>query len=410
MHDPSSTAAGSEQSLETGEKVRILIVDDEFDAADGVREILEMEGHITGIAEDKRTALEAARMMSPDIAFVDLRLREEWGLDVIHALHQEFSELLCIVQTGNSDSSVVINALRQGVYDYLVKPFEPDQLLTVVERAAEKVMLQKERREMIARLSNAHDQAEFASRTKTEFLTRMGSELSDHFETLVTLANSMAQEQFGPLNDQSYALCAKGIASGCARMLDNMKNIGQLGLLEAGKVVPKFSRFAVLDVIQELAGEFEEALASRQLGASAAISEDMPDIESDRVHFTAILRHLLSNAVKFAPAGSTIHISANMDNKGALEISIADQGPGIAADKMALAMAPFGQLEHNREGDEIQDDPLAAGLGLPLASQLADLLGGAIALSQNAPKGTVARVHFPGEAVFEFAKQRTKYL
>ncbi|HHI81905.1 MAG TPA: sensor histidine kinase, partial [Rhizobiales bacterium] len=301
-----------------------------------------------------------------------------------------------------------ITALRQGVYDYLVKPFEPDQLLTVVARAAEKITLQNERREIMARLSSAHEQAELASRSKTEFLTRMGGELASHFETLATLANSVASQQFGPLGDPSYQVCANGIATGCTRMLNNMKHIGELGYLEAGKVKANPAPFDLIEIIQELAGEFQAALAKKQLGASAAIADDLPEIHSDRRHMMEIMRHLLSNAIKFSPAASTIEIAARMDEKGALILTVADQGPGIDPQKVALAMAPFGRID---DGDGAHDeDPFSAGLGLPLASGLASLLGGALTLAANQPRGTVATVYFPGKAVFEFAKRRSEYI
>ena len=388
-------------------RVRVLVVDDETAAAEGVQDILELEGHIVGVAQDLASALQAAQMMAPDLALVDLRLKDEWGLDVIAALHKEFPSLLCIVQTGNSDSSVVISALRQGVYDYLVKPFQPDQLLKVTERAAEKIHLEQERYEMMKELGHAKEQAELASKSKTEFLTRMGSELGDHFATLVTLADSMAAEKLGPIGDQRYSTFARGIASGCGRMLKNMRQIGELGYLEAGTAEVNSSEFSIADVLHKAVENHQAEINRKQLVLEFSVEDSIPAVLSDEKHFISILDHLISNAVKFSHAGGRVSISARMDQKGDLWLQVNDHGPGIREDQIAIAMAPFGQIA---AGDGNEDDPFCAGLGLPLAVRLTRLLGGKLGLKSAVGAGTSARVFFPADKVFEFAKVRSSVL
>ncbi len=395
----------------TGRSVRVLIVDDEIEAAEGVQEILEMEGHTIGLAENLETSMKAAKMMSPDVALVDLRLKDEWGLDVINSLRNEFPDLLFIVQTGNSDSSVVISALREGVYDYLVKPFEPDQLLTVVARAAEKIALQTERTKMMQELARAKDRAEIADRSKSEFLTRMSGEIGEHFNTLVQLAQSMANEQFGPLSNQSYEVCAKGIATGCERMLNNMKQIGELGKLESGAVNVDVQEFSLDAVARATIAEFSDEIARKRLNIDVVGSTELPSLKSDKQHFARILHHILSNAVKYAPEGSFVRLSGDLDTKGDLWIQLADQGPGIAPDRVTQALAPFGRIEGqtSAEPDETSD-PFSAGLGLTLANQLVSLLGGKISIASGSGWGTIIQIYFPRERVFEYAMNREAVL
>ncbi len=391
----------------TAKRVRILVIDDEISAAEGVQDILELEGHIVGIAQDQQSALQAAQMMAPDVALVDLRLNEEWGLDVIGVLHKKYPNLLCIVQTGNSDSSVVISALRQGVYDYLVKPFEPDQLLKVVDRAAEKLSLETDRYQMMQELGKAKEQAELASKSKTEFLTRMGGELQHHFATLVKLANALDNQQFGPLGNEQYSTCASGIAAGCTRMLANMQKIGELGHLEAGTRQVNISDFNLTEIVQAATAKHQAKIDAKQLVVEMSVDPEMPPVQSDRDHFTAILDHLISNATKFSAPGGRVSISARMDEKSDLWLQVNDHGQGIADNQISVAMAPFGRV-----GDEDTTgfDPFCAGLGLPLATGLAHLLGGKLGIKSAVGSGTSARVFFPKEKVFEFARMRSSVL
>ncbi len=402
-------AESGQLANQASKRVRVLVIDDEISAAEGVQDILELEGHIVGIAHDQQSALQAAQMMAPDVALVDLRLKDEWGLDVIAALHKEYPSLLCIVQTGNSDSSVVISALRQGVYDYLVKPFQPDQLLKVTERAAEKVLMENERYQMLQELGKAKEQAELASKSKTEFLTRMGGELGQHFATLVQLAGTMAQEKFGPMGNEQYSTCARGIASGCTRMLRNMQQIGELGNLEAGTKLVNIADFALADAIQTALAGYQSEIAAKQLVIEVSVDENIPVIQNDGALFVAILDHLISNAVKFSFPGGRVSVSARMDEKSDLWLQVNDHGPGIANDQIAVAMAPFGRVGDAKIGGQ-KVDPFCAGLGLPLALRIAHLLGGKLGIKSAVGSGTSARVFFPKDKVFEFAKMRSSVL
>jgi len=390
-------------------RVRILVVDDEISAAESVQDILELEGHIVGVAHDQQSALKAAQMMAPDLALVDLRLKDEWGLDVIAALHKKFPSLLCIVQTGNSDSSVVISALRQGVYDYLVKPFQPDQLLKVTERAAEKVHMENERGQMLAELGKAKEQAELASKTKTEFLTRMGGEFGQHFATLVQLAGTIAEEKFGPIGNPQYSTCARGIASGCARMLRNMQQIGELGYLEAGSKQVDISDFVLGDVVQAVIAGHQGEIAAKKLVVEVSVDEGIPAVQSDKGHFINILDHLVSNAVKFSYPDGRLSVSARMDEKSDLWLQVNDHGPGISDEQISMALTPFGRVgDDDSRGANV--DPFCAGLGLPLATRLTHLLGGKLGIKSAVGSGTSARVFFPKDKVFEFAKMRSAVL
>lgn len=404
-HPPASQ---SDVAKPTAQRVRVLVIDDELQAAEGVQDILELEGHIVGVAHDMASALQAADMMAPDVALVDLRLKEEWGLDVIAALHKKFPNLVCIVQTGNSDSDVVISALRQGVYDYLVKPFQPDQLLTITARAAEKVVLERERYEMTTALGKAKEEAELASKSKTEFLTRMGGELGQHFSTLLELSATLAQERLGPIGNENYTTCARGIASGCSRMLRNMRNIGELGYLEAGTKPVNVTDFSVANVISEVTGSQQTAINAKRLQVAVSVGENVPPLQTDREHVSIILGHLLSNAIKFSPPAGQIGISALLDNKGDFWLQVQDQGPGIPHDQIVVAMAPFGRVSSSAGGQG--PDPFSAGLGLPLADRLVQLLGGKLGLKSEPDAGTVAQLFFPRDKVFEFARNRNAIL
>lgn len=391
-----SAQIGSSTSKIAGKianNVRILVVDDDADAGKGIVELLEAEGHTVAAAVDGTSARRSAVMMIPDVALVDLRLNEEWGLDVIEQLQTQFPDLVCMVMTGESDSATVIRALRHGVYDYLTKPFDPEHLIGVVERAAEKVKLQEERRVMLEELATARDKAELASRSKTEFLTRLSGELGEQFGSVVRLSGLIS----GDGNDAgTQAKAAAGIADGCRRLSRIMMWIGELGHLEAGTMPITRSEFSLQDTCEKLLKVFERSIDQKYIEATLKIAPDLPMLNSDSDHFARILGHLLSNAVKFTGNGGKIEVSALVDGFGELRMDVRDSGIGMSSDDLQLAMTPFGRL-HSTTGT----DPYGVGLGLPLANKFTRLLGGTFKIESTPGKGTCIDMKFSKDAVFQ---------
>ncbi len=122
----------------------ILIVDDERDLAENLREILEDEGALVSVAH---SASEALRLLDGtfDVALLDMRLPDASGLDLIRRLraaHEGPFETLLI--TGNASLEDAIAAVETGAYAYVLKPFDPPSLIANVDRALTKVRLERE--------------------------------------------------------------------------------------------------------------------------------------------------------------------------------------------------------------------------------------------------------------------------
>jgi signal transduction histidine kinase len=100
--------------------------------------------------------------------------------------------------------------------------------------------------------------------------------------------------------------------------------------------------------------------------------------------------NLLSNAVKFTPAGGKVVFSANLDEKGALAIAVADTGVGMSPSEIKIALERFGQTEtslsRRNEG---------TGLGLPLTKNLVELHGGVLSIASVPGEGTTVTLTLP---------------
>lgn len=124
---------------------RVLIVDDDRDFTESLREILEPEGYTIVTVDSVRAAREAVGQFDAQVALLDIRLGRDDGVDLIAQLRQLRSGILCVMMTAYRSVESAVAALQQGAYSYLTKPLHPEELLVTLERCFDKLRLEGER-------------------------------------------------------------------------------------------------------------------------------------------------------------------------------------------------------------------------------------------------------------------------
>ncbi len=124
--------------------IGVLVVDDEQDIRDGSERILGRAGYDVQKASRGEEALDVLSRTPPAIVLLDLKMPGMDGLEVLLKIRERDPSIHVIVITGYATVETAIEAMKRGAYDFIPKPFEPDQLRIVVNRAAEKIRLQRE--------------------------------------------------------------------------------------------------------------------------------------------------------------------------------------------------------------------------------------------------------------------------
>ncbi|MDM7914157.1 MAG: sigma-54-dependent transcriptional regulator [Candidatus Eisenbacteria bacterium] len=134
-------------------ETRILVVDDEEPIRKGLARIISGMGHTVDLAEGAEEALQKALTSPPDLVITDLQLPGRSGLDLISDLSDRGIEATLVVLTAHGTIDSAVEATRRGVYDYLVKPVDPERLATVIFKGLERASMRQEvldlRREMV---------------------------------------------------------------------------------------------------------------------------------------------------------------------------------------------------------------------------------------------------------------------
>jgi NtrC-family two-component system response regulator AlgB len=146
-------------------ELRVLIVDDEKNIRETLTICLEQAGCQVQRASSRRSAIEAVERFPCDLAFVDLRLGNERGQDLIPALLAVSPGLSIVVITAYATVETAVETLRRGAWDYLAKPFTPEQIRQVLNRLRERRRLTGQVADLERRLAEAVPEVELSSRS-----------------------------------------------------------------------------------------------------------------------------------------------------------------------------------------------------------------------------------------------------
>jgi signal transduction histidine kinase len=374
-------------------KSTILIVDDDPVVRSLMRDALEDNGFDVIEADDGIAACSECEQSVPMLIIADVVMPRMDGFALCRTLRSrpQTEHLPILVATGLDDHGAIDHAYEAGATDFISKPLNWIILAHRVRYMLRAAGAFDDLRRTQYRLIAAKEAAEAADRAKTEFLANMSHELRTPLNAIIGFSSILRDGMFGPLHER-YKEYAKIVNDSGSHLLSLINDILEtakaesqgLELCEAEVDIAEAAAFCVCMV--------DEMARSGSVTCRAVIENDLPRFWGDGKKLRQILINLLSNAVKFTPAGGAISLTVGREKGGGLAMSIADTGIGIPADKISVALAPFGQVDSS-----LTRKYEGVGLGLPLTKRLIELHGGTMDIASEPGRGTTIRVRFPSE-------------
>ena len=373
----------------------ILIVDDDPIARALMRATLEVDGYEIIEAEDGEAACELYKARRPELLIADVVMPRMDGFALCRELrsYPDSAYVPILMATGLDDVPSITKAYEVGATDFISKPINWVVLGHRVRYMLRASRAFDELRHNRDNLIAAKNEAEAASRAKTEFLANMGHELRTPLNAIIGFSTIMRDAAYGPLAEK-YVEYATVIAESGQHLLAIINGILDMARAESNRIVLVEEEVEIARAIAFSLGTIEEMARRAEIDCQAEIPDDLPRFLGDAAKLRQILINLLSNAVKFTPPGGSVRVSVETPPDDGLVFRIADTGIGIAPEKLPVALAPFGQIE---SGLDRQYD--GVGLGLPLAKKLVELHGGTMEIESALGKGTSITARFPKERV-----------
>jgi len=239
-------------------------------------------------------------------------------------------------------------------------------------------------------LTRAKQEAEEASRVRTQFLATVGHELRMPLNAIIGFSEFIIDQSLGPVGHPTYLDYVKDILNAGRHLLDVISDILDMARIEAGRLTLDEDRVDIARTVGQVTRMMALPATHKCLNLSADLPVDLPILKADPRRVRQILLNLVSNAIKFTPDGGTITVSARVGIGGDLVLSVLDTGIGIPPEHIATALAPFGRVDN-----AITRREEGSGLGLPLTKALLESHGGRLDLRSQPNRGTEALAIFP---------------
>ncbi len=360
---------------------KILIVDDEPELLEITAAYLEMEGYIPLTALSGAAAIEILDTTIPDLILSDITMPGMSGFDLFEKVrsNSKFENTPFIFLSGHADLQHIITGKELGSDDYLVKPYEPEMLISTIKGK-------------LKRSRQLNDSISLQMDTLKDQLFRL---ISHEMRTPLTSILGAAEILSGgkdALSPEDFTEFLKMLKVGTLRLNRMVEDFLLVVRIESGEIAREIdfreACIAPLGIVNRFAAVREDIKKTKDITLKIEVADESPFLFIHSQHLENIVARLFDNACKFSPAGAIITIASH-NEEDRYVISVMDNGYGIPVEKQDRLFQKFYQVDR-----ELQEQQ-GAGLGLYIAKKLAELNNCALWCESDRGKGAAFYLSIP---------------
>jgi signal transduction histidine kinase len=353
----------------------ILAVDDDADFLAYVAAALRSSGFsvaTAGSCADARARLAERRY---SLVLADLRLPDGSGLDVIAEARRHDPLAVGVVLTGHGSVDSALEAMREGAYDYITKPCEPDLLLAAVRRAQEQHSLKTALLEKTAQLERLQEQLS----RRSAMIQNVSHELKNPL-SVVYGYSAFLLKQRDECAPEDIERSLNSIHNNAERLNHLLEELLESTRVSGHRVELDRASIPASKLVEDAVHGFAVEADRRKVKLSAGPSTKEP-VHADAARVHQVLGNLLSNALKFTPEGGRVVVTAE-NAGGEARFCVSDTGCGVSPDDLPHLFERFYQASTTK------DQHSGLGLGLDISRGLVELHGGKIWAESELGRGS----------------------
>lgn len=391
------------------EEHNLLIIDDETDILKALRRQFRQRYTIY-TANSAAEGYEIMTQVPIQVIISDQRMPGMSGVEFFDQVKNEFPDAIRLLLTGYADIQSVIAAINDGhVFRYIAKPWNPEELATIVGEAFVKHDLIVENRRLMNQLQTANEMLEERVRERTVELHTANSMLTRINKEKDMVMGMVAHDLRGPigsiqmcaellydftLNQEEHKSFIRMIEETARNSLCLINDLLDVAAIEAGHLVIEPQLVDVASWITHI-GQLNRLIGEHKgIRLVVQVEDALPQARLDPRRLEQVLNNLLSNAFKYSHANTRVRLQIQRQELD-LQISVTDEGQGIPEAEIAHLFKNFQRASTRPTAAE-----RSTGLGLAICKRIIELHGGDIKVRSIVGCGTTFTIWLPDSLVF----------
>lgn len=368
--------------------LKLLIVDDEPFIRSGATRILKdftvgypfMEEDFTFEileAESGEKAIEIIDSIKIDIVLLDNKLPGIEGIEVLQYIKDKEYDIAVMMITSYASLDLAVRATNNGAFNFVPKPFTPEELKTSIENLTKALYLRRMTRDM----------KEEGKQVRFQFLSVLSHELKSPINAIEGYMNMIKQRQLGDNLDDYMVMIERSIdrINGMRNLIMDLLDLTRM---ESGKKVRNLKSIDIVDVARHVINTVQPLAIQKNLKVFLQGDSEVY-LTADANEIEIILNNFISNAVKYNVEGGSVFITLKKEDKS-IEISVKDTGIGMRKEDLALLFQDFVRIK-NEKTKFIS----GSGLGLSIAKKMVELYSGTVSVESTPDVGSIFTVTIP---------------
>jgi two-component system sensor histidine kinase/response regulator len=371
-------------------ELKLLVVDDEPGIRSGVERVLrnftvtypflddDFSYNIIE-AETGEIALEIIEKSGVDIVLLDNKLPGMDGIEVLEHIKNKDLDLAVMMITSYASLELAVKATNNGAFNFVPKPFTPQELKAAVESITKNLYLRRMTRKM----------KEEGKQIRFQFLSVLSHELKSPINAVEGYLKIMKEKQAGD-NIEDYMEMIDRSIERIKGMRNLILDLLDLTRMESGKKSRDIRPVDVADIARSVVDAVEVLAIQRNIKVNLE-SEESIFVNADKNEMEIIINNLVSNAVKYNKENGKVFLTLSKKD-GELIIKVEDSGIGMTPEETALLFQDFVRIKNTKT-----KFVTGSGLGLSIAKKMTELYGGTIGVESTPDVGSTFTVKMPAK-------------